>query len=210
MAAGDFEVYGGALGPIPRLNFEKLMTALNIVYVLTNSAMPGLVKIGYTTQEDANSRIAQLYTTGVPVPFELQYACKVPNAEEVEKALHVAFSPNRINMKREFFKIEPEQAIAILKLLHVEDATTEIESQPTLLDAESIVAAEQLKAKRPNMNFAEMGIPAGAQLIPTQGGTAATVASAKKVIFNGEEMSLTAATRQLLGGSLAFRHRSAP
>ncbi len=175
------------------------MTALNIVYVLTNSAMPGLVKIGYTTQEDANSRIAQLYTTGVPVPFELQYACKVPNAEEVEKALHVAFSPNRINMKREFFKIEPEQAIAILKLLHVEDATTEIESQPTLLDAESIVAAEQLKAKRPNMNFAEMGIPAGAQLIPTQGGTAATVASAKKVIFNGEEMSLTAATRQLLG-----------
>jgi len=73
-------------------------------------------EIGYTTQDDANSRIAQLYTTGVPVPFELKYACKVQNAEEVEKALHAAFSPNRINPKREFFSIEPEQAIAILKV----------------------------------------------------------------------------------------------
>ena len=50
---------------------------LSIVYVLTNSAMPGLVKIGYTAQDDANSRIAQLYTTGVPVPFTIEYACKV-------------------------------------------------------------------------------------------------------------------------------------
>ena len=50
---------------------------MNVVYVLTNSAMPGLVKIGHTTQEDANVRIGQLYTTGVPVPFELKFACKV-------------------------------------------------------------------------------------------------------------------------------------
>jgi len=160
--------------------------------------MPGLVKIGYTTQDDANARIAQLYTTGVPVPFELQYACKVQNAEEVEKALHTAFSPNRINPKREFFKIDPEQAIAILKLLHTEDATAEIEKQPTSLDQESVNAAEQLKSKRPNMNFEEMGIPIGAELLSVHGPFIATVCSAKKIIFNSEEMSLTAATRQVL------------
>jgi len=39
----------------------------DIVYVVTNPAMPGLVKIGYTSQADANDRIAQLYGTGVPV-----------------------------------------------------------------------------------------------------------------------------------------------
>ena len=45
------------------------MSELSVVYVLTNPAMPGLVKIGRTDQDDANTRIAQLYTTGVPVPF---------------------------------------------------------------------------------------------------------------------------------------------
>jgi hypothetical protein len=168
--------------------------------------MPGLVKIGYTTQDDANSRIAQLYTTGVPVPFELVYACKVKNAEEVEKALQIAFSPQRINSKREFFKIEPEQAIAILKLLHTEYATHEIESQPTNLDKESIFAAEQLKSKRPNMNFTEMGIPIGTELHSIYGTHVATVCAPKRVKFNNEqlslllgEISLTAATRQVLG-----------
>lgn len=76
------------------------MEDLKIVYVVTNPAMPGLVKIGYTTHNDANTRIGQLYTTGVPVPFELEFACKVKNAEKVEKALHIAFSPYRINPKR--------------------------------------------------------------------------------------------------------------
>lgn len=175
------------------------MSILNVVYVLTNPAMPGLVKIGYTTQIDANTRIAQLYTTGVPVPFELKYACKVLNAEEVEKALHLAFAPNRINAKREFFQIEPEQAIAILKLLHTEDATAEVERQPSPLDAESVAAGAQLKAKRPNLNFEEMGIPLGAELHSLHGEHTATVIGPKKVRYNGEDMSLTAATRVVLG-----------
>lgn len=39
--------------------------------------MPGLVKIGMTTREDMDSRMKELYSTGVPVPFECQFACKV-------------------------------------------------------------------------------------------------------------------------------------
>ncbi len=172
---------------------------LNIVYVLTNAAMPGLVKIGYTTQENANSRIVQLYTTGVPVPFELEYACKVANAEEVEKALHIAFSPNRINPKREFFKIDPLQAIAILKLLHTEDATQEIELQETSIDQESVVAAQQLRSKRPNMDFHEMGIPNESVLLYKDGITEVKVLDNKKVNYLGRDMTLTAATREVMG-----------
>ena len=72
--------------------------------------MPGLVKIGRTSHNDANIRIAQLYTTGVPVPFTLEFANRVQNAAEVEQAMHTAFGPYRINPKREFFRIDPEQA----------------------------------------------------------------------------------------------------
>ncbi len=175
------------------------MSSLNIVYVLTNSAMPGLVKIGRTSQEDANGRIGQLYTTGVPVPFTLEYACKVPTAEEVEKALHIAFAPNRINPRREFFRLEVDQAIAILKLLHVEDATAEVAHQPTNLDSQSIEAADQLRARRPNLNFIEMGIPVGEVLQSTHGATTVTVVAEIKVKLGEDESSLTAATRQVLG-----------
>jgi len=171
---------------------------LSVVYVLTNSAMPGLVKIGFTTSGDANARIAQLYTTGVPVPFTIEFACKVPNPDEVEKALHIAFAPNRVNPKREFFKIEPEQAIAILKLLHIEDATTEVSQQSSALDPQSLAAAEQLKSRRPPLNFEEMGVPIGATLQSIHNGATVTVTGPKKVSLDGEEMSLTAATRQIL------------
>lgn len=161
--------------------------------------MPGLVKIGFTAQEEAETRIYQLYSTGVPVPFAVEYAATVENGENVESALHTAFAPNRVNPKREFFSIDPEQAIVILRLLETRDATSEIEDQGGAIDAESLAAGEQLRKRRPNMNFEEMGIPVGSELHYTQGGYVVTVVSPKKVKLGDEEMSLTAATRQVTG-----------
>ena len=90
----------------------------NTVYVLTNPAMPGIVKIGITGQEDAQDRIDQLYKhSGVPLPFECVIAIEVTegDAAKLEKALHTAFGPQRVNPKREFFQIDPYQAEAILR-----------------------------------------------------------------------------------------------
>ena len=94
-----------------------------IVYVLTNPAMPGLVKIGMTTRDNLDARMKELYGTGVPVPFDCKYACKVKSSDcaKIEKALHTAFAPNRINANREFFQIKPEQVMAILELFNRED-----------------------------------------------------------------------------------------
>lgn len=75
--------------------------------------------------------MAQIYTTGVPLPFECIYAAKVANHEKVEKALHVAFGPDRVNPKREFFEIDASQAIAIIKLMEIEDVTPKVASYPT-------------------------------------------------------------------------------
>lgn len=179
---------------------------MEIVYVLTNPAMPSLVKIGYTTQKEAETRIAQLYSTGVPVPFTIEFACRVENAAEVEKALHVAFSPNRINPKREFFRIEPEQAIAILRLLHTAELPNEVTLQQTEVDQQSLAAAEQMRARRPNLNFEEMGIPMNSELCSVKTGAKVTVIAPKKVRLEGEEMSLTTATRQVL----ALQYNVAP
>jgi hypothetical protein len=172
---------------------------LQIVYVLTNPAMPGLVKIGKTTQEEVDLRMKQLFSTGVPVPFECAFACRVPDASVVERALHHAFGQARINPTREFFRIEPERVISILQLLHVEEITDQlersIESDATQADLQ---AAEQLKkARRPRMDFVELGVPLGSVLVYRDGSTQATVLSPKLVRFNGDECSLTMATRKV-------------
>ena len=173
-------------------------SGLSVVYILTNPAMPGLVKIGRTAQDDAQARLDQLYTTGVPVPFELVFACRVQDSARVEQALHTAFAPQRVNARREFFRIEPEQALAILRLLHVEDATAVVEQQPSSISEQEQGATRALRARRPNLDFTVMGIPIGAELISTKTGTIVTVTGSKRVRLGGDDMSLTAATREVL------------
>jgi hypothetical protein len=100
---------------------------MGIVYVLTNEAMPGLVKISITDDADLSAGMGPLFSDGV---FEVVYACRVENALEVERSLHVAFETQRINATREFFRIDPGQAVAILRLLDRPDVTEELASEP--------------------------------------------------------------------------------
>lgn len=172
---------------------------MGFVYVLTNPVMPGLVKIGCTDGEDPATRIAQLCTSGVPVPFHIEFAARVDDILAVERALHLAFAPNRINPKREFFRLEPEQPIAIVRLLHIQDATTEIARETDAeTDEQSKAAAEQQRARRPNLDFEEMGIPVGSVLVSIHNDTQVVVVGPRKVRLGDEEMSLTAASKQVL------------
>jgi hypothetical protein len=172
-----------------------------IVYVLTNPAMPGLTKIGMTTQEEIASRLNQLYTTGVPLPFECAFACQVKNCQEVEAALHLAFGNARINPRREFFRIEPERVIAILKLLSIQNVTPQVEQGMTEgLDSIDRESLEDFKrSRRPSMNFTEMQIPVGAVLLYRDGSTQVTVADQRHVHYKDQVCSLTAATKEIMG-----------
>jgi hypothetical protein len=173
-----------------------------IVYVLTNPAMPGLVKIGKTTQIEVEERMKQLYSTGVPVPFDCAFACQVKDANEVERALHFAFGGSRINPNREFFKIEPERVVSILKLLKVDEITTQFErSLESDLPSVDIQSANNLRAaRRPRINYHELGIPNGSVLISTEDPSiTVTVIAERKVQYEGKECSLAAATRKVHG-----------
>ena len=166
-----------------------------IVYLLTNEAMPGLVKIGKTTGDDPQVRMDQLYNTSVPVPFECALAVRVEDPSKLEKALHRAFDPNRINPKREFFKIDPEQAVAALSIVADEDVTPAINQANNEISEIERSSSERLRTRRPNLNFREMGISPGDVLQPTSGEETATVVDDRKVRFRDREMSLTEATR---------------
>ena len=163
-----------------------------IVYLLTNPVMPGLVKIGMTTQEDIDKRMKELYTTGVPVPFECQFACKVKKGDcaKIEKALHTAFAPQRINANREFFRIQVEQAKAILELFHHTDVTEEV----------SDAASAKAQIHRPPLNFYEMGIQKGDVLQWKDDPTiTVTIVSERRISYEGEETSISSLSAKLKG-----------
>lgn len=174
-----------------------------IVYLLTNACMPGIVKIGKTSRTDLQNRMKELYTTGVPIPFECAYACriKLSHMGKLETALHNAFEPNRVNKNREFFRIKPEQAMAIMQFVdNIQDATSEVSAEiANDMVQEDIIAIENVRQKRPSINFYEMGLHDGDVLVFVHDeNQRATVSGAKKVRFEDEETSLTAITRILL------------
>jgi hypothetical protein len=176
-----------------------------IVYVLSNEAMPGLVKIGRTSGESVSRRVAELSrATGVPLPFKVEAAREVHDAILVERALHTAFYPDRVNPQREFFAIDAHRAVVLVNSYPGSDLTPEteaaVEREIERDEPGSVAAAKRYSGtRRPPQNFVEMGIPIGAELLHASTGETATVAEARKVIFRGELMSLTAARRLATG-----------
>lgn len=177
----------------------KNKNGTGIVYILTNEAMPGYVKIGKTTTS-VEQRMLELYrTTAVPLPFECYYAARVADMGKVEEAFHDAFGDHRINPKREFFGIAPERVVAILKLLAIEEVTPSrtagVESR------EDAIALEKARKRKSAFNFKILDIPAGAELkfIRDEKITCVVAPDQKHVIFNGKEMSSSEAAAQVLG-----------
>jgi hypothetical protein len=189
----------------PRASMEeqiRIKTDLQTVYVLVNPAMPGIVKIGMTRESDAGARIAALSSsTAVPLPFECVYACNVPDALTVERAIHRAFGPDRINPSREFFRIESSRVVAILELLHegqnvTEKVEADAEERIPSVDLES--AKRDKRKMRPKINYIEIGLKVGDTITFKDGTTTATIAGPHTVTYEGTECSLQSVTQKLM------------
>lgn len=85
------------------------------VYILTNpSFREDWVKIGKTTNME--ERLRTLYNTSLPLPFEVFATMRTSKYNEAEKLVHhyiERFTNLRIEKKREFFNVKPEEALDI-------------------------------------------------------------------------------------------------
>jgi hypothetical protein len=87
------------------------------VYCMSNPAMPGLLKIGYTERTiDERLQEANL-STWVPQPFLLEFAkfVKQPNAKE--QIIHRILAAERVNPRREFFRASVEPVRLLFELM---------------------------------------------------------------------------------------------
>lgn len=167
----------------------------NTIYILTNEAMPGLVKIGLT--QNLEQRMRELSTaSGVPLPFDCHYAAEVPEHVRVEGLLHQLFSEHRINPRREFFRIPPEKAVIALQIGGFKDVTPGDDGAE---DEVEKAAVERVRARRERISLSAIGIKPGHVLsFSRDPNRIVDVVEDNKVRMNGEVMTLSRAAIRAL------------
>ena len=108
---------------------EEVSDESGYIYILVNSSMPGVLKIGYT-ERDVEARAQELSNgTGVLVPFVVAYYAKCFFAPNAEAEIHSVLDRYRIAENREFFRVDIRQAIATVdevcgryQRLHIHEA----------------------------------------------------------------------------------------
>ncbi|WP_290050377.1 DUF4041 domain-containing protein [Amycolatopsis solani] len=89
------------------------------VYVISNIGAFGenVVKIGMTRRREPKDRILELGDASVPFPFDTHLLYFSKDAVALENELHTMFADrrlNRVNLRREFFFITPQEVRAAL------------------------------------------------------------------------------------------------
>ncbi len=166
-----------------------------IVYVLTNEAMPGLVKVGLTT-DTVEARISHLSShSGVPLPFECYFAAEVQDCSRIEKILHQLFAELRVNPKREFFRVDPEKVVLAISIGEFKEVTPGVID----IDQEEQQALERVRARRPNLKLGSVGIKPGAILTFSRDESiTAEVLPEGRILLDGEALSPSAAALKVL------------
>lgn len=171
------------------------MEDTEIIYILTNEAMPGYVKVG-RTDRDLEVRMREFDVTPIPLPFECFFAARVRKEKRVEVLLHEAFADHRVRSNREFFEVAPERVAAALRIAEMlEDVTPRgdvVESE------EDRAALYEAKRRRAVFNFRMVDVPDGAVLTFSRDKTrTCRVVDSRNVEFSGETMSLSESARRI-------------
>jgi hypothetical protein len=96
------------------------MTKSGHIYVISNIGSFGnnIYKIGMTRRLDPNERVRELSGAAVPFPFDVHAIIFSENAPETENLLHQFFiekSVNKVNERKEFFKVSLDEIASALE-----------------------------------------------------------------------------------------------
>ncbi|MCI2956854.1 DUF4041 domain-containing protein [Agromyces atrinae] len=95
------------------------------VYVISNIGAFGenMVKIGMTRRLEPMDRVTELGDASVPFRFDVHSLFFADDAVGIENMLHTTFAAervNKVNLRREYFRVTPAQVLEALKAHHVE------------------------------------------------------------------------------------------
>lgn len=85
------------------------------LYVISSPSLPGLVKLGCTRRLNPALRVRELSSSSLPEPYHAHCFVFSDDCFELENNIHKYFDKERVNPDREFFRLEPKEAIDVLK-----------------------------------------------------------------------------------------------
>jgi hypothetical protein len=180
----------------------------NVIYILTNPALEGYVKIGYAA--DLQKRIKQL-SQALAIPYSFQaYAVYETPAKLTDMALHDIIDNLNPNLRtveqdadgkthrKEFYIMSPEEAYTILKDIAKISGTTDKLHRIKRSEEELEDNAEATEVRRTAMlkpfTFSACDIPIGAEVVYTRNPSVkGIVVDDKHIRIGNEIMSLSAA-----------------
>lgn len=177
------------------------------VYILTNESFrEDWVKIGRSSRP-VDVRSKELDNTAVPLPFKIYATIQTIKYVDVERIVHKQIdrlTDLRIRQNREFFNVEPSQALDILLDLAtaIDDAIVMqyIDDKPTQLyptinnEKPKILKQEQRHQLRKPFEFAMVGLKDGDIITFAPLGIQVKVNGKNKIEFEGRLWSLSAFT----------------
>ena len=159
------------------------------VYIMTNpSFKENWVKIGKSARP-VELRLKELDTTSVPMPFEIYATLKTSKFNEVEKKTHREidrFTDFRVRKNREFFEVEPQVALDLLKDIASLLDDAEIKEYKAPEEPESVS-----KERRAPFKFSMAEIKAGEEVTFMDADIAVKVADEKHIEYQGDLYTLS-------------------
>lgn len=179
---------------------EKIM---GYVYILTNKSFrDDWVKIGKSSRP-VDVRSKELDNTAVPLPFDVYATMQTEKYAEIEKIIHKQIdrlTDLRIRQNREFFNVEPAQALDILMDLAVavDDAIIMKyeDGKPYQVYPEICTPinkeAKDRKPQRKPFEFSMVGLSVGEMIVFDALNLEVKVAGRNKIEYDGRLWSLSA------------------
>ena len=87
------------------------------IYILSNPTIPDALKIGYTNLSPELRAKQISSSTGVVVPFKVEWAFRCFDGNLMENEVHTVLKEYRISNQREFFQVDLEEAKNVIKLI---------------------------------------------------------------------------------------------
>ena len=116
------------------------------VYVISNKAMPGLVKVGYSAK-DPKQRAKELGmgNAGSPHPYVVEYDALVEDPENIEKKTHKQLSAK--HEAKEWFRCSTEEAVTAIKQVVGENIFHETYAKIERNKIEALLRVQQMQAE---------------------------------------------------------------